>query len=302
MITVWNPNLSVVSGGLEPKRGPAVRALVTMRGRPRVSMSRAVKESNRRMPGARGRLRELQEVELARGDPDLIVLEGFHAVKHALRFDAKVTHVFASDLKSVLRLAADLAPDLVDQFASRTEVATEDEMARVAPSVHTQVIGIARRPRVDVHSLLHSQTGAPMVLLEAPRSLGNVGAVVRVAAAAGVDGVVTTGRADPWDPAALRGSAGLHFALPVSRIQTLNTERPVLGFDPQGDPLRPGELGSGAVLAFGTERTGLSKELLERCDARLALPMRAGVSSLNLATSVAAVLFAWRLSTDWRGR
>ena len=46
------------------------------------------------------------------------------------------------------------------------------------------------------------------------------------------------------------------------------------------------------MLAFGTERHGLSDELLERADARIAIPMRAGVSSLNLATSVAVALFA----------
>jgi tRNA G18 (ribose-2'-O)-methylase SpoU len=50
------------------------------------------------------------------------------------------------------------------------------------------------------------------------------------------------------------------------------------------------------VLAFGSERRGLSAALAERADARVSIPMRAGVSSLNLATSVAAVLFAWRLS------
>jgi tRNA G18 (ribose-2'-O)-methylase SpoU len=37
--------------------------------------------------------------------------------------------------------------------------------------------------------------------------------------------------------------------------------------------------------------------MTRRADARLSIPMRAGVSSLNLATSVAAVLFAWRLSS-----
>jgi TrmH family RNA methyltransferase len=51
------------------------------------------------------------------------------------------------------------------------------------------------------------------------------------------------------------------------------------------------------VLAFGTERYGLSGELAARADARISIPMAPGVSSLNLATSVAAVLFAWRLSS-----
>jgi TrmH family RNA methyltransferase len=47
-----------------------------------------------------------------------------------------------------------------------------------------------------------------------------------------------------------------------------------------------------AVLAFGTERDGLSDELLAQADARVALPMRPGVSSLNLATAVSAVLYS----------
>ena len=46
------------------------------------------------------------------------------------------------------------------------------------------------------------------------------------------------------------------------------------------------------MLAFGTERGGLSDELLARADLRLALPMQPGVSILNLATAVSATLFA----------
>jgi TrmH family RNA methyltransferase len=45
------------------------------------------------------------------------------------------------------------------------------------------------------------------------------------------------------------------------------------------------------LLVFGSERHGLGPELLARADARVALPMRPGVSSLNLATAVAAILY-----------
>jgi TrmH family RNA methyltransferase len=138
------------------------------------------------------------------------------------------------------------------------------------------------------------------VLLEDPRDLGNLGACVRVAAAADVAGVLSTGSHDPWHPDALRGAAGLHFAIPVARLGDLGeldaSERPLLAVDPEGEPLNPAELDPRAVLAFGTERHGLSRELIGRADARVSIPMQPGVSSLNLATSVAAVLFAWRLS------
>jgi TrmH family RNA methyltransferase len=135
-----------------------------------------------------------------------------------------------------------------------------------------------------------------VVLLEDPRNMGNVGACVRVAAAAGAAAVLTTGENDPWLPDAVRGAAGLHFALPVAAVESLpESDRPLLALDPDGEELRPGMLPPRAVLAFGTERHGISSELLDRADARVAIPMREGVSSLNLATSVAVVLFAARL-------
>jgi TrmH family RNA methyltransferase len=139
------------------------------------------------------------------------------------------------------------------------------------------------------------------VLLEEPRNLGNIGACIRVAAAADAAGVITTGAQDPWHPEVLRGAAGLHFALPVVRIvEPTFDDRRLIAIDPEGDAFDPARLPSRAVLAFGTERHGISEGLLAHSDHRASIPMRTGVSSLNLATSVAAVLFAWRLTSAIR--
>jgi TrmH family RNA methyltransferase len=115
---------------------------------------------------------------------------------------------------------------------------------------------------------------------------------VRVAAAAGAAGVISTGTADPWHPDALRGSAGLHFALPVGRSEGPPADRPLIAVHPEGEPLGP--LPADATLAVGTERAGLSEALLARAEARVAIPMRPGVSSLNLATAAAVVLYMAR--------
>jgi TrmH family RNA methyltransferase len=81
--------------------------------------------------------------------------------------------------------------------------------------------------------------------------------VVRVAAAAGAAAVLTTGTLEPWHPAALRGSAGLHYALPVGRIAALPAAaRPLIALDPAGEPLRAARLPDDAVLAFGSDRRG----------------------------------------------
>jgi RNA methyltransferase, TrmH family len=269
----------------------------------------------------------------ARRDPDLAVLEGLHALKHALRFGAHVERVAITSPEEVRRLAQTLAPDVLERILAAAQVVSTEVFESLAPQTpSTGVLAIARRPRIDVNALLAAERPAPVVLLEQPRDFGNMGACVRVAAAADIAGVLCTGIHDPWDPAALRGSAGLHFALPVAHLGeealaqlgetrraanrvedsvTTGTDmlgasagtgavgedtRPLVAIDPDGEELRPDRLPARAILAFGSERQGLSEELLGQADALVRLPMRAGVSSLNLATSVAALLYAWRLS------
>ena len=229
----------------------------------------------------------------AHSDPSVVLVEGFHALKHALRFGADVLAAATEDAAALDRLAAQLAPDVREAIAAR--VAQRPLAGLVARVPHTGVVAVARRPRCDAAALLAAGSGPPVVLLEDPRHLGNVGAVVRVAAAAGAAGVLTTGERDPWDPAALRGSAGLHFALPVGRADPgALGARPLVVLDPAGEPLSP--LPAGALLAFGSERDGVSAELAARAAARVRIPMRAGVSSLNLATAVAVALYAGTVS------
>ncbi len=236
----------------------------------------------------------------ARRDPSLAVLEGFHPIKHALRFDAHVLEVVCSDPAGLERMASELAPDISERLLALSRPVEPGVLAQLVPLVpSTAVVGLAERARYDLATVLADPSPRPLVLLEDPRDLGNMGACVRVAAAAGIAGVLSTGSHDPWYPDALRGAAGLHYAVPVCRLadlESLPRGRPLLAFDPDGEELDPAALPARALLAFGSERRGLSAPLLARADERLRVAMQPGVSSLNLATSVAAVLFAWRLA------
>ena len=232
---------------------------------------------------------ELADVGEARRRRELVVLEGFHAIKHAIRFGGEILGAWTADAAEVESLRERLAPDI--ELA--VTVVELEALKQVVP--RAQLVAVARRPvQPDPDTVLAGP--GQVVLLEDPRHLGNLGAVVRVAAAAGAAGVMTTGRQDPWHPDALRGSAGLHFALPVHHLHAVRTQgRELLALDPDGEPLRPGAIPAAAVLAFGTERDGLSESLLAQATRRVALPMAAGVSSLNLATAVAATLYALKL-------
>lgn len=210
-------------------------------------------------------------------------LEGFHAVKHALRFAPElVGEVRVASEQDVRELAAQLAPDVLAPLLDRAVPAEVEH--------HTGVEADAARPEPDLSVL--ARRSAPLVLLEEPRHPGNVGAVVRVCAAAGAAGVAVAGALDPWAPAVLRGSAGLHYALPVLHVDAGDLAGPVVVLEADGDTT--GAVPPGAVLVIGSERDGVSAGLRARADVVLALPMRPGVSSLNLATAVAAVLYRGR--------
>ncbi len=242
----------------------------------------------------------VRDFQRARGDDELVVLEGFHALKHALRFGAHVELVVTHDAGALRTLIANHAEELGDEITGLAREVPRDDFRRLGPyEPHTGVVSIARKVFYDAGAILADSGDAPVVLLEEPRHRGNFGAVIRVAAAAHAGGVLSTGFQDPWNPVVVRGAAGLQFAVPVARLDGSPADtagRALLAFDPAGDEFDPRLVPPRAVLVFGSERQGVSADLLDRAEARLKLPMREGVSSLNLATSVAAVLYAIALA------
>ncbi len=235
-----------------------------------------------------------ERVVAARRDPDRVLLEGVHALKHALRFGADVEVVATDDPAGLGTLLEQLAPDVRARVESRAVVVDAAGWKRIAPRpLPSPALSVARHPHPTVADVL----GAPgrLLVLDRPRHLGNLGACIRVAAAAGAGGVLVVGEADPWHRTAVRAAAGLQFALPTARTDALPAvDRPIVALDPDGEPLHGRALPEEAVLLVGTERGGLAAELLARADERRAIEMCAGVSSLNLATAVAVALYAGR--------
>ncbi|MFF4216801.1 TrmH family RNA methyltransferase [Streptomyces nondiastaticus] len=229
--------------------------------------------------------------------PDAVLLDGFHALKHALRFGADVPLAVTSDKEAALALAEALADDLTGTLAERLVEIPAKALRELVPRIHpTGVVALAVRPerRANLDALSRAPREAPVVVLDNPRNLGNVGAVIRLAAGFGATGVVTTGDMDPWHPNAVRAGAGLHYATAVERLPlTELPPGPLYALDPEGDDIRSLTLPDDALIAFGSERHGISPELRERATRLVALPMRPQVSSYNLATSVAMALFHW---------
>lgn len=251
----------------------------------------------------------IDRFQQARSDDLLAVIEGVQALKHAQRFKADIQLYITCDIELLKSLLAELANDVKESILTKVTVVSESTFDKLSPRPHrTKVIALAKRKGYYMPDINPSK---PIVFLEEPRDLENIGAVIRVAAAADAGAVIISGPLDIWHPAIIRGAAGLHWALPVMNtpspsssgstrgsslnlirhLSDTNTGRTIISLDPTGENITEATIPKNSILIFGTERHGISDQLLKKSHKIIRLPMKPGVSSLNLATSVAATLY-----------
>ena len=153
------------------------------------------------------------------------------------------------------------------------------------------VIGLFHRPSATLDQLFAREQSI-VIALDGVQDPGNVGTVVRLAAAFDANGVVLLpGCADAFSPKSIRASAGAILTVPVVSCSTadlLACNWPIIAADPRGETADPPA--QHAVLAFGSEGSGLSPALANAART-IAVPMSPRIESLNVAAS-AAILMA----------
>jgi len=155
--------------------------------------------------------------------------------------------------------------------------------------------GVAAEISIPAAKAVHGDC----VFLEGVQDPGNVGAIIRSAAAFGMKGVVLDSAcADPWSPKALRGGMGGHFALQVKTVSSLGEELErfagrVLCTVPRGGVvLAKADLSGPVGWLFGAEGRGASPEAIRHTDLQVTIPMVDGTESLNVAAAAAICLYA----------
>ena len=180
-------------------------------------------------------------------------------------------------------------------------VKTREELARVAGTGdHQGMVAFTEEyPYADSQDILEG-TGLVIVLDEVqdPR---NLGAVARVADAAGCAGLVIPTRGSPGiTPVACKASAGAVEHLPIARIGSLvafindlpGAGRWSAGADSDaGMDYREVPWDAGAVIVLGAEGAGLRPKVRDVCDRLVRIPMRGNVGSLNLSTAASVLVF-----------
>nr|MCS5689143.1 RNA methyltransferase [Acidimicrobiales bacterium] len=169
----------------------------------------------------------------------------------------------------------------------------------IADSASPQgVLAVARARETAIESIAEMHR---VVVIDSVQDPGNLGAIVRTAAAAGFDAVVTgPGTADLWSTRAIRASAGTLFALHMAKRVDLESSldllrvagHSVLATDVRGETsVYQVEIEKRMTLVVGSEAHGLSETIIDRTDAIIRVPMGPLVESLNVAVATGIVMY-----------
>jgi len=228
----------------------------------------------------------------ARGDVGgVMLLDGTHLVSDAIAanvaFQLAAVTTQSSDQPEIRQLI-----DALVRLGVELVVVSGSVMDAVSPvKTPSGIVALAERPPADLDQL-YVGAGALVVAAIDVQDPGNLGAIVRVAEAAGATGVAAAGgSANPFGWKALRGSMGSAFRLPV--VPRVSIESALAATSKAGCRLVAAMLSGDApdqmpltgpiALFVGAEGQGLPDDVLSACDGRIAVPMTPPVESLNVA-------------------
>jgi 23S rRNA (guanosine2251-2'-O)-methyltransferase len=238
------------------------------------------------------------------------VLYGVHPVEEALKAGRrKFDHVIVARERDDLRL--DKLVALCRQLGVRVLQESREQLTvRAQTAAHQGVVAMVRPQEFLQIEDLYAAGASPATGQQAARLVlaidgvedpQNLGALLRVADGAGVDGVVLTERRSaPLSPVAIKASAGaaehLRIARVVNLVRALEDLKQhnlwIIGLDERGSADYDSfDFTGDCVLVLGREGAGLHDLVRRTCDHLLRIPMAGGVSSLNVSAAGAVVLY-----------
>ena len=235
---------------------------------------------------------KLQQSSRERRKAGLSVLDGVHLVK------AYLEHVGAPQTLIVSRsgmVETEIAA-LVQSPAMPEPLVLTDGLFRALSSVATPtgVLAVVKTPRAPG---IPAEPGT-CIMLEDIQDPGNLGSILRSAAAAGIEDVyLSRASVQAWSPRVLRAAMGAHFALKIHEGIDLVSfagaypGRVLAAAGEGGRSVYSSDLRGTVAFAFGNEGAGLSAALRAAAHELISIPMPGKAESLNVAAAAAVCLF-----------
>ncbi len=230
-------------------------------------------------------IKEIVKLHQKKYREEFIIVEGKKALLGAVESGLKTKYVFGTD-KSLLLEYEDDKSILVNEKVME-KISTTDS----APAI----LGVLQKPEYNIEDFRDYKK---IILLDSIKDAGNLGTIIRTAAAFDIDGIILFGDCtDEFSPKAIRSAAGNIFKVPIvhASIRELKelkkTHKMVSTVVNSKNSIKDFITEEPVITMFGSEANGLCKELLSLSDISYTVPMKEGVESLNLAISAGIVLY-----------
>ena len=227
---------------------------------------------------------------------------GIHPVREALRARRAFDKVLIAKgsagprIQEIVTLCRDQS--ILVRFESREAL---DRAAKGAPHQGVIAFGVAHQ-YAELEDILAD--ARLLVILDGVEDPHNLGAIIRTAHAAGVNGIIVPERRSaPLSETVARVSAGALEYMPVARVtnvtrlleQLKQRQFWIYGLDERGtEPYDRVEYTEPAAIVLGSEGRGLHDNVKKHCDFLINIPMAGAVSSLNVSVAAGVVLFDWK--------
>lgn len=237
-----------------------------------------------------------------RQEAGLFLVEGPQAVREALSHASRdVVDVFMTS--HAFSKNSDLVA-LAEGLGIEIEQVTDQVLEQMADTTTPQgVVAVCQMHNQPLESVVNAESKL-LVVLDRVSDPGNAGTIIRVAVAAGADGVIVTSESvDIYNPKVVRSTTGSIFHIPVvtgvdwseavAALKGSNIQ--VIAADMSGQPLpvlaNSGVLAKPTAWLFGNEAHGLEDEALAASDHTASVPQFGPLESMNLATAAAVCVY-----------
>lgn len=225
-----------------------------------------------------------------REETGLFLIEGEKGVTEAITAGVKVERVFVAD-KEMIKTYQKYDIDFIET--------TEAVLSKISDvKTSPKLVAVARQQKPDFERLKNAKK---VVLLEGIKDAGNLGTILRTAAAFGIDAIVLFGDVvDLYNPKTVRSAVGNLWKIPIFKMNTkLELDKYFNNYErcatlPTGIgviPLKDYKPEDKVLMMFGSEADGLSEDLKEYATKNITIEMQGEVESLNLAVSASIIMY-----------
>ena len=231
---------------------------------------------------------------------NLFIMEGIRLVEEAVKLKYSEVVCFISENVTEKKRIQNLIKN-GNLLKWKILFVSEKVMNKLSGTKHTQgIVAIVKKRCINLGTLKY-KNNERYVFLDEVQDPGNVGTIIRTAAATGMDAVILSkGCADPYSEKAIRSSMGSIFRIPV--VTDVSTDELIkwknetniffVGTSLQdAEPYTQISLSGCCMFIFGNEGNGVSQKILNISDKKIYIPLKSNVESLNVSIATAVILF-----------